>query len=196
MAADILPSLHVVVRSPANTPPNRQHADSMKETPPQSLDQPSPAHIQHTSQHPQQQESPQHLPGHAASVSAAQSGDAPSASAGSPFAHSNGDHTPGAPPSPMTPLIPLGSIARAPSGDIHSQQQTVSAGSSGSVPGVVITQGRTQATSPAVPMPARQLPLPRPQSRPQHGPVNAGPTLHPARGSQVMTWHSTAPGKD
>ena len=53
------------------------------------------------------------------------------------------------------------------------------------MPSAMTTQGGTQASPSAVPMPARQLPLPRPQSRPQHGPVNAGPTLHPPRGVQV-----------
>ncbi len=36
-----------------------------------------------------------------------------------------------------------------------------------------------------MPLPTAQLSLPRPQARPQHGPVNAGPTLNASPGSQV-----------
>ena len=177
VAADILPSLHVVVRSPATTQLSSQSADPIKGNSPQSSDGPTSAQIQHNSQ---QQATPLHIPGHAVG-----SRPANPASSNSPFAYSNGNHTPAVPPSPMTPLIPLGSMARAPSGDIQAQQQVVRAGSSGSVPGAVSAQGMTQGSPSAVSMPARQLSLPRPQSRAQHGPVNAGPTLHPARGSQV-----------
>ena len=180
-----------MVRSPAVTHPSSQAAESMKGHPPKSSDWPTPAQIQHNSQDPQQEVPPQQLPEVAATGSAAGSGACPSARAGSPFTYSNGNQTSAAPRSPIPPLIPLGSMARAPSGDIQSQPQAVSAGSSGTVAGAVSTQGRTQTSPSAVPMPARQLPLPRPQSRPQHGPVNAGPTLHPARGSQV--WDTSPP---
>ena len=151
----------------------------MKSHPPPSSE---PAQIQHNSQHPQHEVATPQLPDLAATGSAAGSGAAQSSS---PFTYSNGNQTPAGPRSPIPPLIPLGSMARAPSGDIQSQPKAVSAGSSGTVAGTMSTQGRTQTSPSAVPMPARQLPLPRPQSRPQHGPVNAGPTLHPARGSQV-----------
>ena len=45
----------------------------------------------------------------------------------------------------------------------------------------------TQASPSTVPLPTAQLSLPRPQARPQHGPVNAGPTLNAPPGSQVAT---------
>lgn len=183
VAADILPSLHVVVRCP--TPP---HANSREAQPVNSpsapySDQRYPTQNQSQSQSSQQPAIPQCLP-RAATSSIGAAGEA---SAGTPFAYSNGNQASATPPSPMPPLIPLGNISRAPPVDGPPQAQMLSARSSGTLPNAapVSIQNGTQASPSAVPMPGRQLPLPRPQSRPQHGPVNAGPTLHPPSGSQV-----------
>lgn len=181
MSADILPSLHVVVRSPAVSQPNSRPT------------QPNGGHsVPSTAQRSFQaalgQSGPQRLAGIATASPAHANAAGPSVAAGSPFAHSNGAGTPRTPFAPATPLAPLSSLQRAPSANGQTQVQLLRAASSGlpsGTPPATSTENAPPTSPSPVPMPAAQLPLPRPQARPQHGPVNAGPTLHPPLGSQV-----------
>ena len=178
VSADILPSLHVVVRSPAVSQPNgRQIQPKGGPSTAQRPIQPAPG-----------QTGPQRLAGIATASPAPANAAGSSVAAGSPFAHSNGAGTPHTPFAPATPLVPLSSLQRAPSASGQPQVQPLRAVSSGLPSGTLpstSTQSASQTSPSPVHVPAAQLPLPRPQARPQHGPVNAGPTLHPLPGSQV-----------
>lgn len=168
VSPDILPSLHVVVRSAA---PIQNGSATM-----------SPGIMPTRRQE-------QRPPVNANGGSAQANGPAATRSTGSPPTQNSGAQAPAAPLSPMPPLIPITGLRRVPSGDGQPQSQMLPARNSSLGSPHAGSQGSlsaAQGSSSAVPMPAAQLPLPRPQSRTQHGPVNAGPTLNPPSGSRVL----------
>ena len=138
VGADILPSLHVVVRNTAGSHAKPQsaeaHADrslSPSASSPQNQCRPS------SPQPEMQQRAMQPAMRGAAGVRiGSEERSAPSAIYGSPFAQINGGHAPAQPPAqamlpPLPALIPLGSLGRALSGDVQLQTRGSGASSSG-----------------------------------------------------------------
>ena len=138
VGADILPSLHVVVRNTAGSHAKPQLADAQADrslSPSASC--PQDQHRPSLSQPEMQQRAMQPALGSATGVRpGSEDRSAPSAISGSPFAHANGAHALAQPPAqaplpPLPALIPLGSLGRALSGDVQLQTRGSGASSSG-----------------------------------------------------------------
>ena len=136
--ADILPSLHVVVRNTAASQAKAQLAGAQADkSPSPSASRPQNPCRPSSSQPEVQQRAMQPALRSAAGVgSSNEDRSSPSAIRGSPFARTNGAHAPAqpsaqAPLPPLPALIPLGSLGRALSGDVQLQRRGSGASGSG-----------------------------------------------------------------